>query len=80
MLLWKGCHKYKLFLTVSNDILDLISVHSYSQSNHGSRYQVSFIQSVQSFSRVRLCNPMDCRMPGLAVHHQLPEFTQTHVH
>ena len=23
---------------------------------------------------------MDCRMPGLTVHHQLPEFTQTHVH
>ena len=23
---------------------------------------------------------MDCNMPGLPVHHQLPEFTQTHVH
>ena len=27
-----------------------------------------------------LCNPMNCRTPGLPVHHQLPEFTQTHVH
>ena len=27
-----------------------------------------------------LCDPMDCTMPGLSVHHQLPEFTQTHVH
>ena len=27
-----------------------------------------------------LCNPMDCRMPGLPVHHQLLESTQTHVH
>ena len=27
-----------------------------------------------------LCNPMDFSMPGLPVHHQLPEFTQTHVH
>ena len=27
-----------------------------------------------------LCSPMDCSMPGLCVHHQLPEFTQTHVH
>ena len=27
-----------------------------------------------------LCNPMDCSMPGLLVHHQFPEFTQTHVH
>ena len=27
-----------------------------------------------------LCSPMDCSMPGLPVHHQLPEFTQTQVH
>ena len=27
-----------------------------------------------------LCDPMDCSTPGLAAHHQLPEFTQTHVH
>ena len=27
-----------------------------------------------------LCDPRDCSMPGLPVHHQLPEFTQTHVH
>ena len=27
-----------------------------------------------------LCNPLNCSMPGLPVHHQLPEFTQTHVH
>ena len=27
-----------------------------------------------------LCNPMDCSPPGLPVHHQLPEFTQTHIH
>ena len=26
-----------------------------------------------------LCDPMDCSMPGLPVHHQLPESTQTHV-
>ena len=25
-------------------------------------------------------DPMNCSMPGLLVHHQLPEFTQTHVH
>ena len=36
--------------------------------------------SVQSLSRVRLCDPMNCNTPGLPVHHQLPEFTQTHVH
>ena len=36
--------------------------------------------SVQSLSRVRLCDPMNHSTPGLPVHHQLPEFTQTHVH
>ena len=36
--------------------------------------------SVQSLSRSTLCNPMNCSMPGLPVHHQLPEFTQTHLH
>ena len=27
-----------------------------------------------------LCDPMNRSMPGLPVHYQLPEFTQTHVH
>ena len=27
-----------------------------------------------------LCDPMNCSTPGLPVHYQLPEFTQTHVH
>ena len=35
--------------------------------------------SVQSLSGVQLCDPMDCSTPGLPVHHQRPEFTQTHV-
>ena len=30
--------------------------------------------------RPTLCDPMDCSTPGLPIHHQLPEFTQTHVH
>ena len=41
--------------------------------------QFSF-SSVQSLSHVRLCNPMNRSMPGLPVHHQLLEFTQTHAH
>ena len=27
-----------------------------------------------------LCNPMNCSMPGLPVHHQFQKFTQTHIH
>ena len=30
-------------------------------------------------SSLTLCNPMNRSTPGLPVHHQLPEFTQTHV-
>ena len=41
-------------------------------------------QSVQfslvTQSCLTLCDPMNCSTPGLPVHHQLPEFTQTHVH
>ena len=48
------------------------------------------LEGFQSFSSVQfssvaqscptLCDPMDCSTPGLPVHHQLPEFTQTHIH
>ena len=31
-------------------------------------------------SCLALCDPMDCSMPGLPVHHQLLELPQTHVH
>ena len=41
---------------------------------------IQFSRSVVSLSRVWLCNPMNHSTPGLPVHHQLPEFTQTHVH
>ena len=42
---------------------------------------LQFSHSVLSDSlRPTLCDLMNCSMPGLPVHHQLPEFTQTHVH
>ena len=45
-------------------------------------WSFSFCISSVQFSSVTqscltLCNPMNCSMPGLPVHHQLPEFTQT---
>ena len=36
--------------------------------------------SVQLLSRVQLCNHINRSTPGLPVHHQLPESTQTHAH
>ena len=41
-------------------------------------YSVQFSSVTQSCPT--LCNPMNHSTPGLPVHHQLPEFTQTHVH
>ena len=43
-----------------------------------SSYSVQFSSVAQSC--LALCDPMNHSMPGLPVHHQLPEFTQTHVH
>ena len=39
----------------------------------------SLVSSVAQ-SCLTLCNPMNHITPGLPVHHQLPEFTQIHVH
>ena len=39
---------------------------------------VQFISVTQSCPTI--CDPMNRSTPGLPVHHQLPEFTQTHVH
>ena len=41
-------------------------------------YSVQFSSVAQSCPT--LCDPMNCSTPGLPVHHQLLEFTQTHVH
>ena len=41
-------------------------------------YSVQFSSVTQSCPT--LCDPMDHNTPGLPVHHQLLEFTQTHVH
>src|SRR5574337_305884 len=42
------------------------------------QYSVQFSSVAQSCPT--LCNPMNRSTPGLPVHHQLLEFTQTHVH
>ena len=45
---------------------------------HFSFSSVQFSSVTQSC--LTLCDPMNRSTPGLPVHHQLPEFTQTHVH
>ena len=48
------------------------------RATHGCMCSVQFSSVAQSCPT--LCDPMNRSMPGLPVHHQLPEFTQTHVH
>ena len=62
----------------------VISVWVWSPENQESQWD-KFQSKTRQFSSVTpscrtLCDPMDYSMPGLPVHHQLPEFTQTHVH
>ena len=57
---------------------------SFGVVNFTALQQIKHIRSDQIRSVAQscptLCDPMDCSTPGLPVHHQLPEFTQTHVH
>ena len=53
-------------------------------AKEGSNYHTIALISVQlssvAQSCLTLCETMDCNMPGLPVHYQLLEPTQTHVH
>ena len=52
---------------------------SISSSNEYSGL-ISFQFSSVTQSYLSLCDPMNPSMPGLPIHHQLPEFTENHVH
>ena len=52
---------------------------SFTSSVDGGKKHPYIFSSVTHLC-LTLCGPMDCSTPGLPVHHQLPEFTQTHVH
>ena len=61
-----------------------VHIHTHQMQQSELRKLDNFEHSVQ-FSSVAqlcptLCDPMNCSMPGLPVHHQLLEFTQTHIH
>ena len=73
------CLEETWLLSVSSDlcILDILWVELHSRWPFVSDFcQFSSV----SQSCLTLCDPMDCSTPGLPVHHQLPEFIQTHVH
>ena len=55
-----------------------IDMWKYAQKMLKINHWVQFSSVAQSC--LILCDPMNCSTPGLPVHHQLPEFTQTHVY
>ena len=54
--------------------------HDWSDLEHMNALNVSVQFSSVTQSCPTLCDSMNCSTPGLPVYHQLPEFTQTHVH
>jgi len=66
--------KSKYFFCLNNDCMDTKALNTYIIK----QWSVQFSSVAQSCPT--LCEPMNCSVPGLPVHHQLPEFTQTYVH
>ena len=61
-------------LVIANHGLIFIFLWKFIKSKTNS---IQFSSVAQSF--LTLCDPKECNIPGFPVHHQLPEFTQTHV-
>ena len=89
IMLWRSRANLKDYLKkeVLRQFLWELSMVSWNPETNGIHSTFLAVQSHQSvqFSSVAqscltLCNRMNCSTPGLPVHQQLPEFTQTHVH
>ena len=69
---------YHCFIALFGASLDLFpKLVRWGSSSHPQGF-IQFSSVTQSCPTP--CDPMDCSMPGIPVHHQLPEFTQTQVH
>ena len=76
-----GLQTIEILLAYKNNIMEILQFLSSVQvlSNHYAEIiRIQFSSVAQSCPT--LCDPMNHSTPGLPVHHQLPEFTQTHVH
>ena len=58
---------------------ELADVQAEFRKGRRTRDQIANIRWIMDKAR-EFCDPMNRSMPGLPIHHQLPEFTQTHVH
>ena len=82
---WPQDQKKSVFFPIpkKGNAKECSNYHTIALISHANKVMLKILQ-VRLFSSVTqscptLCNPMDCSTPGLPVHHQLPEFTQTHV-
>ena len=80
------CFLFSLGSMLTHEILGSHCCYMFNfLRNCKNAFQSGYVILYSQFSSVtQLCltlgDPMDCSTPGLPVHHQLPEFTQTHVH
>ena len=75
--------KYSGLISFRMDWFDLLAIQGtlkHLLQHHSSEASFLFQFSLVAQSCPTVCDPMDCSTPGLPVYHQLPEFTQTHVH
>ena len=68
-----------MMISFKNELYISFSVKCVGLRLQQPKGQVTF-NSFQLFSNVELCDPLNCSMPGLRVHHQPPEIMKTHVH
>ena len=74
--MWKSFENYNTAAAAADDN-NKVSWHLL-RAYHERAPSVQFSSVTQLC--LTLCNSMDCSTPGLLVHHQLPEFTQTHAY
>ena len=82
---WSGCSGnqaltlQKVFLLVMRNWYHYCFLDMRRYKDRDQEIRSDQIRSVAQ-SCPTLCDPMNLSTPGLPVHHQLPEFTETHVH
>ena len=67
--MWNMSDRYEIYQIIY-DLFNVLNL----------KWKTSVQFSSVTQSCLTLCDPMNCSTPGLPVHHQLPEFTQTHAH
>ena len=74
----RGLHNLQFGVMVVFPYYSFLLLHLIEEGGAKSLCFIQFSSVAQSCPT--LCGPMNCSTPDLRVHHQFPEFTQTHVH